>query len=166
MTGETRIQGTLDAVTSPHTFERWDENTGTLHTFRRWDGETGKMCNAVHEGRCERYGWNTILQWHRIAGSAAAVEDKRKGSRKERKEDGKRLYGECGGSTVILLLRKEWEKRAVRRPLRKEARRELMGEGGRKAAGPQSLRDSGRPHAQAARPCAPAARRSRPDSGH
>ena len=102
--GETRIQSALDAVTSPHTFGRWDENAGTLHTFRRWDDETGKVCNdgrnlmrnAVHEGCCERYDWNTILQWHIIAGSATAVEDKRKGSRKERKEDGKRLYGECG----------------------------------------------------------------------
>ena len=122
VTGETRIQDVLDAVTSPRTFRRWDENAGILHTFRRRDGETEKvrndgrnlMCNAVHEGCCERDGWYTILQWDRIAGSAVAVKDKRKGSRKERKEDGKRLYGECGGSAVILLLRKEWGKRAVR----------------------------------------------------
>lgn len=114
MAGETRIQDALDAVTSPRTFGRWDENAGIMHSFRRWDGETEKVCNAVHEGCCERDGWNTILQWHRIAGSAVAVEDKRKGSRKERQEDGKRLYGECGGSAVILLLRKEWGKCAVR----------------------------------------------------
>lgn len=103
VTGETRIQDALDAVTSPRTFQRWDENTGILHTFRRWDGETGKVCNdgrnlmcdAVYEGCCERDGWYTILQWDRIAGSAVAVKDKRKGSRKERKEDGKRLYGAC-----------------------------------------------------------------------
>ena len=44
--------------------------------------------------------------------------------------------------------------------------RGLTGGGGRKAAGLWSPRDSGRPPAPVARPCAPATMRSRPDSGH
>ena len=40
--GETLIQGTLEAVTTPRTFGRWDENTGILHTFGRWEMHGGR----------------------------------------------------------------------------------------------------------------------------
>ena len=45
VTGETLIQGALEAVPPPRTFGRWDENVGILHTFGRWKED------KVYDGR-------------------------------------------------------------------------------------------------------------------
>ena len=53
MAGETLIQGALEAVTTQHTFGKWDEKGGILRTFGRWDENTWKLRTF---GRWEMHG--------------------------------------------------------------------------------------------------------------
>ena len=50
-TGETRRQGALEAVTTQHTFGKWDENAGKLHTFRRWEMHSSRRNTEAGRSR-------------------------------------------------------------------------------------------------------------------
>ena len=50
-TGETLIQGALEAVTPQHTFGRWDEKGGILRTFGRWEMHGGRRNTETGRSR-------------------------------------------------------------------------------------------------------------------
>ena len=60
--GETRTQGALEDVATPHTFGRWDVNTGILHTFGRWECHGGRRNTDTERSRSSHYyGINRLI---------------------------------------------------------------------------------------------------------
>ena len=68
-------------MTTPHTFGRWDENTGILHTFGRWKEDKvydERACGKGPSGMRFRNGTesrNLLPLWKRDGGAMPKTEN-------------------------------------------------------------------------------------------